>query len=270
MNYFDNYEKSLLTTYKETIYDQFVLAINKYQLIQENDRICVCISGGKDSMILAKIFMYYQKHSPIHFDVEYLVMNPGYNELNLELIIHNLELLKIPATIKNTDIFEIANIQDKSPCFLCAKMRRGALYNLAKSLNCNKIALGHHFDDVNETILMNMLNSGSYQTMLPKLKSTNNIGMEVIRPLYLIKEKDIISYKDENNLHFIQCACKFTEEAFNDEISSKRKQTKKLIELLKDYYQDDIDKHIFESSNNVNLDGITGYHLNNVYYKNKK
>ncbi len=263
-------ERSIITTYRGKIWSKFIKALKEYQLLKENDVVCVCISGGKDSMLMAKLFQELKKHSDFPFEVKYLVMNPGYNKLNLELIIHNLELLKIPATIKNTDIFEIANMQDKSPCFLCAKMRRGALYNLAKSLNCNKIALGHHFDDVNETILMNMLNSGSYQTMLPKLKSTNNIGMEVIRPLYLIKEKDIISYKDENNLHFIQCACKFTEEAFNDEISSKRKQTKKLIELLKDYYQEDIDKHIFESANNVNLDGITGYHLNNVYYKNKK
>ena len=180
------------------MWSRFVAAIKEYQLIQPNDHICVCISGGKDSMLMARLFMQLQKHSDFDFKVEYLVMNPGYNEINLQTILNNLQKLSIPAKVVESNIFEIANSQDRSPCFLCAKMRRGALYNFAKQMGCNKIALGHHYDDVIETTLMNLLNSGSFQTMLPKLKSTNFEGMELIRPMYLIREKDIISCKAIN------------------------------------------------------------------------
>ncbi|MEI3536591.1 MAG: tRNA 2-thiocytidine biosynthesis TtcA family protein [Bacilli bacterium] len=185
----DEFEQSITKKYRAKLWSRFVAAIKEYQLIQPNDHICVCISGGKDSMLMARLFMQLQKHSDFDFKVEYLVMNPGYNEINLQTILNNLQKLSIPAKVVESNIFEIANSQDRSPCFLCAKMRRGALYNFAKQMGCNKIALGHHYDDVIETTLMNLLNSGSFQTMLPKLKSTNFEGMELIRPMYLIREK---------------------------------------------------------------------------------
>ena len=225
-------EKSILKTYKFTIWNKFIKAIKQYQLIKENDKICVCISGGKDSMLMAKLFMHLHQYSEIPFEVKYLVMDPGYNPINLQIIKNNLQILNIPATIIQTNIFEVANSQIESPCYLCAKMRRGALYRLAKDLGCNKIALGHHYDDVIETTLMNMLNAGSFQTMLPELHSDNFDGMEVIRPMYLIREKDIINFKNYNNLTFIQCACRFTEQCGicdNGGGGSMRYKTKKLI-----------------------------------------
>ena len=254
-------ERSIINTYRGRLWAPFVKALKEYELLKPNDKVCVCISGGKDSMLMAKLFQELQRHSDFEFEVKYLVMNPGYNERNLEYIKYNLELLNIPATIVNTDIFEIANSQDKSPCYLCAKMRRGALYTLAEKLGCNKIALGHHFDDVIETTLMNMLNAGSFQTMLPKLHSDNHTGMELIRPMYLIREKDIKAWAKYNDLKFIMCACRFTEScAVDNEINaSMRLTTKKLIQELKSIYNDNVEKNIFASASNINMNMILGY-----------
>ena len=261
MERYKEIERTIIKTYRSGLWTKFIKAIKEFELIKENDHICVCISGGKDSMLMAKLFQELKRHSDFNFEVTYLVMNPGYNEINLQVIKNNLELLNIPAIIKNTDIFEIANAQEKNPCYLCAKMRRGALYKLAKELGCNKIALGHHYDDVIETILMNMLNSGSFQTMLPKLHSQNYEGMELIRPMYYIRERDIIRWKKFNELQFIQCACRFTENCAicdNGGGGSQRYATKKLIEELQSY-NPMIEKNIFKSAMNVNLDKIIAY-----------
>ncbi len=258
-------EKSILKTYKFTIWNKFIKAIKQYQLIKENDKICVCISGGKDSMLMAKLFMHLHQYSEIPFEVTYLVMDPGYNPINLQIIKNNLQILGIPAIIKQTNIFEVANSQIESPCYLCAKMRRGALYRLAKDLGCNKIALGHHYDDVIETTLMNMLNAGSFQTMLPKLHSDNFPGMEVIRPMYLIREKDIINFKNYNKLTFIQCACRFTEQCGicdNGGGGSMRYKTKKLIYELVNEYSPLVEKCIFRAASNANIDMLLGYKQN--------
>ena len=254
----DIYEQSITRRYRARLWSRFIKAIKEYDLIKPNDKICVCISGGKDSMLLAKLFQQLKKHTDFEFDVEYVVMNPGYNKVNLDLIKHSLDTLGIPAKIVDTDIFKIANSQNKSPCFLCAKMRRGALYNIAKDLGCNKIALGHHYDDVIETTLMNLLNSGSFQTMLPKLHSTNFEGMELIRPMYFIRERDINAWKNYHNLQFILCACRFTEGQARDEINSQRAATKKLIRSLL-AYNPQVEKNIFKSAENVTLDMILGY-----------
>ncbi len=218
-------------------------------------------------MLMALLFKHLQKYSSFPFEVEYLVMNPGYNEINFQVIKNNLKLLEIPATIVNTDIFDIANSTDRKPCYLCAKMRRGALYRIAKEMGCNKIALGHHYDDVIETTLMNMLNAGSFQTMLPKLHSDHYQGMEVIRPMYLIREKDIIDFKKMNHLTFIQCACRFTENCSicdNGSGGSQRARTKKLIQDLMKDYSPVVEKNIFQAASNVNLDMILGYKENGV------
>ena len=254
-------ERTIIKNYRGRLWSPFIKAVKEYELIKPNDKICVCISGGKDSMLMAKLFQELQRHSDFEFEVKYLVMNPGYNEMNLNHIKMNLETLQIPATIIETNIFEVANSQDKSPCYLCAKMRRGALYTLASKLGCNKIALGHHFDDVIETTLMNMLNAGSFQTMLPKLHSDNNEGMELIRPLYLIREKDIKAWAKYNELRFIMCACRFTESCSVDsEINtSKRLTTKHLIQELKKNYNENVEKNIFKATSNVNMNMIIGY-----------
>ena len=251
-------EHSIITTYRKELWAKFVKAIDEYQLIKPHDKICVCISGGKDSMLMAKLFQELLRHSDYEFSLFFLVMNPGYNELNLNKIKSNLELLQIDAKIYDTPIFEIANNQDDNPCYLCARMRRGYLYKIASENGCNKIALGHHYDDVIETTLMNMLNSGSFQTMLPKLKSTNFANMELIRPMYLIREADIIKWKNYNHLDFIQCACKFTENYTYHEGSSKRAETKKLIKELKSY-NELVEFNIFKAATNVNMDMILGY-----------
>lgn len=255
----DEFEKSLSTTYRRVLWSRFVKGLKEYQLLSPGDKVCVCISGGKDSMCMAKLFMLLRLHSDFDFEVHFLVMNPGYNKKNFDLIKKNIETLHIPATFIKTDIFEIATLRDeKNPCFLCAKMRRGALYNAAKKLGCNKIALGHHYDDVIETTLMNMLNSGSFQTMLPKLHSTNYPGMELIRPMYFIREKDIKAWAKHHNLEFIACACKFTEDVANHEAESMRVMTKELIKSLKkDIPQ--VEQNIFKSASNVTLDMILGY-----------
>ena len=255
-------ERSLITTYKYRIWRKFTKANIIYDLIHENDKICCCISGGKDSMLMALLFKHLQKYSEFPFEVEYLVMNPGYNEINFQIIKNNLKLLEIPAHIVYTDIFDIANSTDHKPCYLCAKMRRGALYRIAKDLGCNKIALGHHYDDVIETTLMNMLNAGSFQTMLPKLHSDHYEGMEVIRPMYLIREKDILDFKRYNHLTFIQCACRFTENCSicdNGSGGSQRARTKQLIAQLVKDYSPVVEKNIFMAAGNVNLDMVLGY-----------
>ena len=238
------------------IYLPFKEAIEKYGLISAGDKIAVCISGGKDSMLMAKLFMEYQKESNIDFGIEFLVMDPGYNEANRRQIEYNIERLQIPAVVFESDIFDAVKDVNKSPCYLCARMRRGCLYGKAKELGCNKIALGHHYDDVIETILMSMIYGAQIQTMMPKLHSTNFDGMELIRPLYLIREDAIKEWRDYYNLQFIQCACRFTEANANDEDnSSKRQEIKKLIKELKKN-NPDVEENIFKSVDNVCLDGI--------------
>lgn len=266
MERYQEIERTIIKTYRAHLWAPFIKSLKEFELLKPNDRVCVCISGGKDSILLAKLFQELKRHSDFEFEVKYLVMNPGYNEKNLKKIQDNLALLNINAEIIKTDIFEIANAQIKNPCYLCAKMRRGALYKLAKDLGCNKIALGHHYDDVIETTLMNMLNSGSFQTMLPKLHSENYEGMELIRPMYFIRERDIIRWVNYNELSFINCACKFTEniDHAKDLTGSKRADTKKLIkELIK--YNPLVEKNIFKSTFNVNMDKILGYKHHNQY-----
>lgn len=262
-------ERSLDTEFRYTIWRRFIAALGNYQLILPGDRICVCISGGKDSMLMGLLFKHLKKYSSVPFDVEFLVMNPGYSELNLQIIKNNLQTLQIPARIVETDIFDIANSTSESPCYLCARMRRGALYRIAKSLGCNKIALGHHYDDVIETTLMNMLNSGSFQTMLPKLHSDHYEGMEIIRPLYLVREESILEWKKFNKLTFIQCACRFTENCSicdNGSGGSQRQKTKALIKQLMVTYSPMVEKNIFKAGGNVILDKVLGYKEEGVYH----
>ncbi len=265
MNRFEEIEKTIIKNYRKEIWSKFVKGICDYDMIQEGDRIAVCISGGKDSMLMAKCFQELKKHRKIDFDLEFIVMNPGYNEANKQKIIDNGKILNIPINMFETDIFNrVVNIED-SPCYLCARMRRGYLYEKAKELGCNKIALGHHFNDVIETILMGMFYGAQMQTMMPKLKSTSHPGMELIRPLYLIKEEDIIKWAEKNNLEFIRCACRFTEiyhETGNADGKSKREEMKTLIKEMKKIY-DNIDVNIFNSVQNVNLSTIISYQQGN-------
>lgn len=253
-------ERTVDKEFKYCIWRKFTAALQEYKLVNEGDKVAVCISGGKDSMLMALLFKHLKRYSPVNFEVKYLVMNPGYNEKNLNQIKTNLKKLEIPATIVATDIFDIANNTYKSPCYLCAKMRRGALYRIAKDFGCNKIALGHHYDDVIGTTLMNMLNAGSFQTMLPKLHSTHYSNMEIIRPLYLIREADIIRWKDFNNLTFIACACKMTENtAEHGSEVSYRLKTKELIADLMEHYSPFVEKNIFSSAQNVTLEMCLGW-----------
>ncbi len=254
-------EQSLTGKFKKDIFGKFYKAIKEYKLIAEGDNIAVCISGGKDSMLMAKLFQEYKRHSNLNFDVRYLVMDPGYAKANREIIEENARRLRVPITVFETDIFESVYNVDKSPCYLCARMRRGYLYNFARQLGCNKIALGHHYDDVIETILMGMLHGAQIQTMMPKLHSTNFEGMELIRPLYLIREDDIKAWRDYNGLHFIQCACKFTDTCTscnNGQNHSKRQETKMLIRELKKS-NPDVEKCIFKSVENVQLNTVIAY-----------
>ena len=257
-------ERSIVKTYRKELWAPFVRGINDYNMIQPNDCIACCISGGKDSMLMAKLFQELKKHGKMQFDVKFLVMNPGYNEANLQRIIDNAEKLDIPIQIINTNIFEYVSTLDKSPCYICARMRRGHLYRIAQENGCNKIALGHHFDDVIETILLSMFYAGQYQTMMPKLHSENFEGMELIRPMYLIREQDIYRWCNHNQLEFIRCACKFTEE---DEVEnfSKRKEMKELIKEMSKI-NPYVEKNIFKSSENVNLTQILGYHSGDYQY----
>ena len=253
-------ERSIIKKFRREIWRKFTAAINEYQLIKDGDSIAVCISGGKDSILMAKLFQELLKHGKQNFSLVFLVMNPGYSELNYNIIKENARLLKIPIQVFNSEIFDIVAEQEGSPCYVFARMRRGHLYSKAKELGCNKIALGHHFDDVIETIVMGMLYGAQIQTMMPKLHSTNFKGMQLIRPLYLIRERDIIHWAKYNNLNFIQCACKLTEglSCGDTEQGSKRSEVKALIKELagKNPY---IEKNIFRSVENVNLNTIIAY-----------
>ena len=255
-------EKSIRKKFHKQIFSPFAKACKTYQLIEEGDHIAVCISGGKDSMLMAKLFQEIKRHRKVNFELTFLVMDPGYNKENRALIESNAKQLGIPITIFESDIFDAVDTIEKNPCYLCARMRRGHLYSKAKELGCNKIALGHHYDDVIETILMGMLHGGQVQTMMPKLHSTNFEGMELIRPLYLIREADICKWRDYNELHFLQCACHFTETCStcheDGTTSSKRLETKKLIAMLKET-NPYVESNIFKSVENVNLRTIIAY-----------
>lgn len=261
-------ERSIVKRFRKEIWRPFVKGINEYDMIQDGDRIAVCISGGKDSMLMAKLFQELERHGKKNFEVEYLVMNPGYNELNYQTIVENAKFLEVPITVFESDIFETVAKDDigGSPCYLCARMRRGHLYSQAQKLGCNKIALGHHFDDVIETIVMGMLYGGQIQTMMPKLHSTNFEGMELIRPMYLIREEDVKHWRDYNKLHFIQCACRFTESCAScggTEKGSKRAEVKELIKMLSER-SGVIEKNIFRSVENVNLNTVIAYKKDGV------
>ena len=255
-------ERSLITKYRKTIWNRFIGGCKDYELIKPGDRIAVCISGGKDSMMLAKCMQHLQKYSDFPFEVEYLVMDPGYSPPNRELIERNARTLELPIRIFESPIFGVVDESEGgSPCYLCARMRRGYLYGYAQKLGCNKIALGHHFDDVIETNLMGMLYSGQLQTMMPKLHSRNFPGMELIRPLYFIREDDIKAWRDYNGLHFIQCACRFTDTCTtcnNGQNHSKRQETKELIRMLKKT-NPQVEQLIFRSMENVGLDAVLAY-----------
>lgn len=257
-------EKSIIKKYRKEIWSKFIKALKEYHLIEENDSIMVCISGGKDSFLLAKCIQELIRHGQIPFQAHYVVMNPGYNKINLEYIKNNAKLLNIPIEIFNTDIFEVATtLNPENPCYMCARMRRGHLYNKAKELGCNKIALGHHFNDVIETTLMSMLYGAEIKTMLPKIHSDNFEGVDLIRPLYLIKEEAIIAWSKYNNLTFLNCACQFTEKIANKEVDSKRNEMKELIKNLKTKNKD-IDHNIFKSLDNINLNCVLGYHKDKI------
>ncbi len=255
-------EQSIRKKFHKQIFAPFAKACKTYQLIQDGDHIAVCISGGKDSMLMAKLFQEIKRHRQVDFNLTFLVMDPGYSKENRMLIEKNAEMLGIPITIFESTIFDTVDNVGKNPCYLCARMRRGYLYSKAKELGCNKIALGHHYDDVIETILMGMLHSGQFQTMMPKLHSTNFEGMELIRPMYLVREADICRWRDYNELHFLQCACHFTETCStcheDGTTSSKRLETKKLIAKLKEN-NPFVENNIFKSAENVNLSTIIGY-----------
>ena len=259
-------EQSIRKKFRKKIWRMFAKAINTYDLVKEGDKIAVCISGVKDSMLMAKLFQELKLHNKFEFEVKFLVMDPGYSPENRKVIEENARKLNIPITIYESDIFESVYNVEKSPCYLCARMRRGYLYKFAKDMGCNKIALGHHYDDVIETILMGMLYSGQVQTMMPKLHSTNYEGMELIRPLYLIREQDIKSWCRYNDLHFIQCACKFTDTCTtcnNEENRSKRVEIKELIKTLKQV-NPYVEGNIFKSVENVSLEAIVAYKIDGV------
>ena len=258
-------EDSIREKYHEQLFSPFARACRNYQLISEGDRIAVCISGGKDSMLMAKLFQEIQRHRKVSFELVFLVMDPGYNRENRALIESNAAALGIPVTIFESSIFDTVDKAEKNPCYLCARMRRGYLYSRAKALGCNKIALGHHYDDVIETVLMGMLHAGQFRTMMPKVRSSHFEGMELIRPMYLIREKDICAWRDWNDLVFLQCACHFTDTCTtcheDGTTSSKRLETKKLIAALK---KDNpaVEANIFKSMENVDLDAVIGYKEN--------
>ena len=252
-------ERSIITKYRKMIWSRFLKGCKEFELVNDGDRIAVCISGGKDSMLLAKCMQELQRHSPVRFELKFLVMDPGYNPQNRALIESNAVLLGIPAAIFESDIFEAVTVIGKNPCYMCARMRRGFLYRHAQLLGCNKIALGHHFDDVIETLLMSMLYGAQIQGMPPKLKSKNFAGMELIRPLYYVKECDIVAWKNYNHLQFLRCACRFTEYCETErEDASKRLQIKKLIAELKKE-ENNVDINLFRSAYNVHVDTLISY-----------
>ena len=257
---FEQIERSIVKTHHKQLWTPFVTALKQYEMIQSGDRIAVCVSGGKDSMLLAKLLQQLQRHSDVPFELQYLVMDPGYAPENRRQIEENAALLHVPVTIFESDIFAVANSAEKNPCYLCARMRRGALYAKARELGCNKIALGHHRDDVIETTVMAMFYGAQLQGMMPKLHSTNFPGMELIRPLYCVREEDIVAWARHNDLRFLQCACRFTEQTATAgrETESKRKETKLLIRRLRET-NPDIENSIFRAIHAVNLDMFPGY-----------
>ena len=265
MEEYKEIERSIIKKYRKEIWAKFVKACKEYELINEGDKVMVCISGGKDSFLLAKCVEELQKHGGVKFDTFYVCMNPGYNDANKEMILNNAKKLNINLEMFDSDIFDVANmLNEKSPCYMCARMRRGYLYNKAKELGCNKIALGHHFDDVIETTLLSMFYGSEVKTMLPKLHSENYEGLELIRPLYLVKENNILGWVKYNNLKFINCACKFTEKVNGDINLSKRREMKELIKHLRSL-NPDIDYNIFKSLDNVNLNCVLGFKKDGVY-----
>ena len=265
MEKYQEIEKDLTKIYRKNIWSKFVKAICDYEMIKEGDKIAVCISGGKDSALMAKCFQELKRHKKMNFDLEFIVMDPGYAPENREKIINNCKILNIPITMFETTIFESVERIEENPCYICARMRRGYLYEKAKELGCNKIALGHHFNDVIETIVMGMLYGAQFQTMMPKVNSTSHPGMELIRPMYLIKEENIIKWRDRNDLDFLACACKMTDKSKYDENLSKRKEVKVLIKKLKSIY-DNIDINIFNSVQNVNLGTVISYQKGDEKY----
>ena len=267
LSFAEEVEQSLRKKFRKNIWCKFTKAINEYELVKPGDKIAVCISGGKDSMLLAKLFQELKRHNKFDFEVKFLVMDPGYSPVNRQVIEENAKRLEIPIEVFESDIFESVFNIEKSPCYLCARMRRGYLYSHAQKMGCNKIALGHHYDDVIETILMGMLYSGKVETMMPKLHSKNFEGMELIRPLYMVKEADIEAWRDYHQLHFIQCACRFTENCATcgGEKGSKRDE---MTELIKHFRQvsDVIEYNIFNSVHNINLRTVIGYHKDDQEY----
>ena len=265
MERYKEIERSIITKYRKDIWSKFAKAVKEYELIKPNDKIMVCISGGKDSFLMAKCFQELSCHGIKNFQVCYVVMNPGYNEKNLKLILENAKLLNVPIEVFDSDIFEVVNDITDSPCYLCARMRRGYLYSKAKELGCNKIALGHHFDDVIETTLLSMFYGAEVKTMMPKLHSDNFPGLELIRPMYLIQESSIIAWANYNKIQFINCACRFTERSNTDLTASKRKEIKELIKEIKEI-NPNIKNNIFKSLDNINLNCVLGTKKNQIYY----
>lgn len=258
MNTYKDIENSIIKKFRKKIWSRFIRAVNEYNLIQDGDKIAVCISGGKDSSLLAKCLEELKRHGKINFDLEYLIMDPGYKKAHLKLLEENLKKLNIKAHIFKSDIFRVVDqYAAESPCYLCARMRRGFLYSKAQELGCNKIALGHHFDDVIETIMLNIIYAGEYKTMMPKLYSDNFANMQLIRPLYYVKEEDIIAWSQYNHLTFLNCACKITDH----KVDSKRNEIKALIKDLVAKYEN-ADINIMRSSENINIDAIIGYKRN--------
>ena len=265
MEKYKEIERSIIKKFRKEIWSNFVKAVQEYELIQENDSIMVCISGGKDSFLLAKCIEELQKHGKFKFDAKYVVMDPGYNEYNRQMILDNAKILNVDIQVFNSDIFNVIASTEKSPCYLCARMRRGYLYSKAQELGCNKIALGHHFDDVIETTLLSMFYGSEIKTMMPKLPSDHFEGMELIRPLYLVKEESILAWKKSNELTFINCACRLTKRcSLIDDGTSKRKEIKELIKQLKKVNKH-IDYNIFKSLDNVNLNCVLGTKKNGIY-----
>lgn len=258
MERYQEIERDIITKYRKDIWSKFVKAIKEFKMINEGDKIAVCMSGGKDSMLLAKCMQEFQKHNEVNFECIFLVMDPGYSEANRRKIIDNAKLLNIPITIFETEIFNSVDKIEDRKCYICARMRRGYLYRKAKELGCNKIALGHHFDDVLETILMSMFYAAQFKTMLPKLHSTSVKGMELIRPLYFVREEDIISWRDKNGLDFLKCACKISEKNEVSQDGSKRQEMKILLKQLRTMY-DKVDMNIYNSTKKVNLDTVLSY-----------
>ena len=266
MERYKEIERSIIKRFRKEIWAKFVKAVKDYKLINEGDKVMVCISGGKDSFLLAKCVEELKKHGGVNFDACYVCMNPGYNELNKQMILKNAKILNVDLEMFESDIFDVANtLNEKNPCYMCARMRRGYLYNKAKELGCNKIALGHHFDDVVETTLLSMFYGSEVKTMLPKLHSENFEGLELIRPLYLVKEANVLAWCKYNDLTFINCACKFTDRVSkSDEHISKRKEMKELIKKLREM-NPDIDYNIFKAMDNVNLNCVLGTRKDGVH-----